>query len=153
MPDKIVATNRSARHDYQIEEILEAGLVLTGTEVKSLRRGSCSLKGGFARVENGEVFLNDVYIAPYTEGNRYNPDPRRPRKLLLKRSQIAHLTGLTEQRGYTLIPLQVYFKDSFAKVELAVAKGLPKYDKREKIKRKEAQREMERAIKSSQYER
>lgn len=146
---KSVATNRSARHDYQIEEVLEAGIVLTGTEVKSLRRGSCSLKGGFARVEHGEVFLYGVYIAPYLEGNRYNPDPRRVRKLLLKRQQIARLIGLTEQRGYTLIPLQVYFTDGYAKVELAVAKGLPKYDKREKIKGKEAQREMERAIKAS----
>lgn len=150
---QVVATNRSAHHDYQIEEILEVGIALTGTEVKSLRRGSCSLKGGFARVEGGEVFLYDVYIAPYMEGNRYNPDPRRVRKLLLKRPQIARLTGLTEQRGYTLIPLQVYFKDGYAKIELAVAKGLAKYDKREKIKSKEARRDMERAIKASARER
>ncbi len=146
---KAVATNRSARRDYQIAEVLEAGIVLTGTEVKSLRRGSCSLKGGFARVEEGEVFLYSVHIAPYLEGNRYNPDPLRVRKLLLQKRQIARLIGLTEQRGYTLIPLQVYFKGGFAKVELAVAKGLPKYDKREKIKRKETQREMERALKDS----
>jgi len=143
-----VATNRSARRDYEIEETLEAGLVLTGTEVKSLRRGSCSLKDGFAVIRDGEVYLMDVYIAPYKEGNRYNHDPLRRRKLLLKRSEIARLIGKTQQRGYTLIPLQIYFQNGFAKVELAIAKGLAKYDKREKIKREESQREIQKAIKN-----
>ncbi len=142
-----VATNRTARRDYQIEETLEAGLVLTGTEVKSLRRGSCSLKDGFALVRDGEVYLMDVYIAPYEQGNRYNHDPLRARKLLLKKSEIARLIGKTQQRGYTLIPLTMYFKNGYAKVELAVAKGLAKYDKREKIKREESQREIQRAMK------
>lgn len=144
---QVVATNRTARRDYQIEETLEAGLVLTGTEVKSLRRGSCSLKDGFALVRDGEVYLLDVYIAPYEQGNRYNHDPVRARKLLLKKSEIARLSGKTQQRGYTLVPLQIYFKNGYAKVELAVAKGLAKYDKREKIKRKESQREIQRAMK------
>jgi SsrA-binding protein len=142
-----VATNRTAHRDYQIEETLEAGLVLTGTEVKSLRRGSCSLKDGFALVRDSEVYLLDVYIAPYKEGNRHNHNPLRQRKLLLKRSEIARLIGKTQQRGYTLIPLRIYFKNGYAKVELAVAKGLAKYDKREKIKREESQREIQKALK------
>lgn len=146
--DKLVATNRKARHDYAIEETIEAGIELKGTEVKSLRRGSCSIQDGFALVRNGEVFLMNVYIAPYQEGNRYNPDPVRRRKLLLHKQQIARLAGKVQQKGYTLIPLKVYFKDGYAKVELAVAKGLAKYDKREKIKKKEQEREMRRALKS-----
>jgi SsrA-binding protein len=147
---KIIARHPTAHRDFEIEETLEAGMVLTGTEVKSLRRGSCSLKDGFAVVRNGEVFLHNVYIAPYEEGNRYNHDPTRPRKLLLKKREIARLIGKTEQRGYTLIPLRVYFKNGYAKVELAVAKGLAKYDKREKIKRKEQEREIRRALKEFQ---
>lgn len=145
--EKLIATNRSARRDYEIEATYEAGLVLTGTEVKSLRRGSCSMNDGFAQVRDGEVFLHNVYIAPYEEGNIHNHSPTRTRKLLLNRREISRLTGKTQQRGYTLIPLKIYFKKGYAKVELAVAKGLAKYDKREKIKRKEQQRDMERAIK------
>ncbi len=145
-----VATNRTARRDYQIEETLEAGLVLTGTEVKSLRRGSCSLKDGFALVRDGEVFLLNVYIAPYKEGHRYNHDPLRVRKLLLKKSEIARLTGKTQQRGYTLIPLRIYFKKGYAKVELAVAKGLARFDKRAKLKRQEQEREIQKALKEYQ---
>ncbi|MFQ6033567.1 MAG: SsrA-binding protein SmpB [Candidatus Bipolaricaulia bacterium] len=144
---KIVATNRKARHDYEIEETYEAGLVLKGTEVKSLRRGSCSLKDGFALVKEGEVFLYNVYIAPYEEGSHYNPDPERPRKLLLHKQEIVRLTTKVRERGYTLVPLKIYFKDGYAKVELALAKGRAKYDKREKIKRKEQEREMRRALK------
>ena len=147
---KVVATHPTAHRDYQIEETIEAGMVLTGTEVKSLRRGSCSLKEGFAVVKNGEVFLYNVYIAPYEEGNRYNHDPRRPRKLLLHKREIARLIGKTEQRGYTLIPLRIYFRNGYAKVELAVAKGLAKYDKREKIRRKEQEREIQRLLKAYQ---
>lgn len=142
-----VATNRTAHRDFEIDETYEAGLVLTGTEVKSLRQGRCSLKDGFATVRDGEVFLHNVHIAPYTEGNRYNHEPRRTRKLLLHKKEIARLIGKTQEKGYTLIPLKIYFRRGYAKVELAVAKGLRKYDKREKIKRKEQEREIDRAIK------
>jgi len=144
---KVVATNRKARHDYEIEETYEAGLVLKGTEVKSLRRGSCSLKDGFALVKEGELFLYNVYIAPYEEGGRWNPDPQRPRKLLLHKREIVRLSTKVKERGYTLIPLRIYFKGGFAKVELALAKGRAKYDKREKIKRKEQERELRRVMK------
>lgn len=144
---KIVATNRKARHDYRIEETYEAGLVLRGTEVKSLRQGSCSLKDGFALIKEGEVFLHNVYIAPYEAGSHYNPDPERSRKLLLHKKEIVRLSTKVKERGYTLIPLKLYFKNGYAKVELALAKGLAKYDKREKIKRKEQEREMRRALK------
>jgi SsrA-binding protein len=147
MSIKVVATNKKARRDYEIEEVYEAGIVLVGTEVKSLRRGSVSLKEGFARIKGGEVFLYNVYIAPYQEGSRYNPDPIRPRKLLLHKREIKRLVGKIEEKGYTLIPLKIYFKNSYAKVELAVAKGLAKYDKREKLKRKEQEREIKRALK------
>lgn len=150
--DKLVATNRKARHDYAIEETLEAGIELRGTEVKSLRRGSCSIQDGFALIRNGEAFLMNVYIAPYQEGNRYNPDPLRRRRLLLHKQQIARLMGKVQQKGYTLIPLRVYFKNGYAKVEIAVAKGLAKYDKREKIKKKEQEREMRRALKSHPHD-
>jgi len=144
---KVIATNRKARHDYEIEESYEAGLVLVGTEVKSLRRGSCSLKDGFALVKDGELFLYNVYIAPYKEGSHYNPDPERPRKLLLHKQEIARLSSKVKERGYTLVPLKIYFKRGHAKVELALAKGRAKYDKREKIKRREQEREMKRALK------
>ncbi len=149
MSEKVAATNRKARHEYQIEETIEAGIELKGTEVKSIRRGSVSLQDGFALVRNGEVFLMNVYIAPYQEGNRYNPDPLRKRKLLLKKQEIYRLQSKVREKGYTLIPLKVYFKNGFAKVELALAKGLAKYDKREKIKKKEADREMRRLLKGS----
>ncbi|MCS6902811.1 MAG: SsrA-binding protein SmpB [Candidatus Bipolaricaulota bacterium] len=144
MSEKTVATNRKARHDYQIEETIEAGIALTGTEVKSIRRGSVSLQDGFALVRNGEVFLVNVYIAPYQEGNRYNPDPLRKRKLLLKKTEIHRLQSKVKEKGYTLIPLKIYFKNSWAKVELALARGLAKYDKREKIKKRESERELRR---------
>jgi len=145
--EKLIATNRSARRDYTIEATYEAGIVLTGTEVKSLRRKSCSMNDGFALVRDGEAFLYNVYIAPYEEGNRNNHDPTRTRKLLLHKSEIARLTGKTQQRGFTLIPLKIYFKDGYAKVELAVAKGMAKHDKRDKLKKREQEREMEKAMK------
>jgi SsrA-binding protein len=144
---KVVATNRKARHDYEIAETYEAGLVLKGSEVKSLRRGSCSLGDGFAQVKDGEVFLYNVYIAPYEEGGRWNPDPRRPRKLLLHKQEIVRLSTKVNERGYTLVPLRIYFKEGYAKVELALAKGRAKYDKREKLKKEEQEREMRRALK------
>jgi SsrA-binding protein len=149
MSTQVAATNRKARHEYRIEETIEAGIELKGTEVKSIRRGSVSLQDGFALVRNGEVFLMNVYIAPYQEGNRYNPDPLRKRKLLLKKQEIYRLQSKVKEKGYTLIPLKVYFKNGFAKIELALAKGLAKYDKREKIKKKEADREMRRLLKGS----
>ncbi|MBI1742568.1 SsrA-binding protein SmpB [Candidatus Acetothermia bacterium] len=146
---QVVSTNRTARRDYEIEETLEAGIVLKGTEVKSVRRGSVTIKDGFAIVRDGEAFLINVYIAPYQEGNRYNPDPLRKRKLLLKKSEIMRLHGKVRSKNYTLIPLKIYFKDSYAKVQLALARGLVKYDKREKIKKKETDREMRRAFKKA----
>lgn len=144
---KVVATNRKARRDYEIAETYEAGLVLKGTEVKSLRRGSCSLKDGFALIKEGQAFLYNVYIAPYEAGSHYNPDPNRPRKLLLHKQEIVRLATKVSERGYTLVPLKVYFRDGHAKVELALAKGRAKYDKREKIKKKEQERELRRALK------
>lgn len=144
---KVVATNRRAKRDYEIDEVYEAGIALKGTEVKSLRRGSCSIKDGFAMLKDGEVFLYNVYIAPYREGSHYNPEPERPRKLLLHKQEIKRLIGKVKEKGYTLIPLRIYFKDGRAKVELAVAKGVAKYDKREKLRRKEQEREVKRALK------
>lgn len=148
MSERVAATNRKARHEYHIEETIEAGIALTGTEVKSVRRGSVSLQDGFALVRNGEVFLINVYIAPYQEGNRYNPDPLRKRKLLLKKQEIYRLQSKVKEKGYTLVPLRIYFKNGWAKVELALARGLAKYDKREKIKKKETDRELRRALKT-----
>jgi SsrA-binding protein len=145
--EKLIATNRSARRDYDIESTYEAGLVLTGTEVKSLRRGGCSMNDSFAIVREAEVYLHNLYIAPYVEGNIHNHEPTRIRKLLLNRREIARLIGKTREKGYTLVPLKIYFLKGYAKVELAVAKGLAKYDKREKIKKKEQQRDIARAIK------
>ncbi|MFQ6090203.1 MAG: SsrA-binding protein SmpB [Candidatus Bipolaricaulia bacterium] len=144
---KVVATNRKARRDYEIAETYEAGLVLKGTEVKSLRRGSCSLKDGFALIKEGQAFLYNVYIAPYEAGSHYNPDPNRPRKLLLHKQEIVRLATKVSERGYTLVPLKVYFRNGHAKVELALAKGRAKYDKREKIKKREEERELRRALK------
>ncbi|MCI2429846.1 SsrA-binding protein SmpB [Candidatus Acetothermia bacterium] len=149
MSERIAATNRKARHEYQIEERLEAGIALTGTEVKSVRRGSVNLQDGFALVRNGEVFLLNVYIAPYQEGNRYNPDPLRKRKLLLRKPEIYRLQSKVKEKGYTLVPLRIYFKNGWAKVELALAKGLTRYDRREKIKKRESDRELRRVMKTT----
>lgn len=148
---KVVAENRKARHDYFIEETLEAGIVLTGTEVKSLRSGKANIRDSFARVENGEVFLYDMHISPYEQGNRFNHEPKRPRKLLLHKHEIRRLIGKTRERGYTLIPLKVYFTPrGIAKVELALAKGKKLYDKREAIRERDMKREMERAFRERQ---
>jgi len=145
---KIIANNRKARHDYHIEEDYEAGLVLKGTEVKSLRQGNCSLKDGFIQVEKGQAYMHNVHIAPYEAGNRYNVNPTRRRKLLLHKREIARLEGRVREKGYTLVPLQIYFNDrGIVKVKVGVAKGLAKYDKREKIKKREQDREMRRALK------
>ncbi|MGD2105741.1 MAG: SsrA-binding protein SmpB [Anaerolineae bacterium] len=144
---KVVARNRKARHDYHIEDRYEAGLVLKGTEIKSIREGRVSLQDGFVRPRDGELWLLDVHIGPYKPAGRYyGHDPRRPRKLLLHRYQIDRLIGEVERSGYTIIPLQMYLKDGRAKVEIALAKGKTKRDKRRSIAEQDAQREIERAL-------
>ena len=142
---KMVAQNRKARHDYFIEERYEAGMVLMGTEVKALREGRANLKDGYARIKDKEVFLMDVHISPYAFGNRLNHDPLRPRKLLLHEREIHRLTGKVKERGFSLIPLSIYFSHGRAKVSLALAKGKKLYDKREALKRKVMKKEVERA--------
>jgi SsrA-binding protein len=145
---KVVATNRNAYQDYFIEEKLEAGLMLRGTEVKSLREGRVNLQDSYASVDGDEVFLHHCHISPYSHGNLMNHDPLRARKLLLHRKEITKLIGKTQQKGLTLIPLRIYFsKKGRAKVELALAKGKKQYDRREAIKAREAGREVQRAIK------
>jgi SsrA-binding protein len=142
-----VCVNRQARHNYFIDEIYEAGLVLVGSEVKSLRDGKANLKDGFARIQKGQAFLLNVHISPYPGANQFNHEPTRARKLLLHGREIERLTGKTKERGFTLVPLRLYFKNGRAKVELGLARGKKLYDKRETLRRKEAQREVERSIK------
>ncbi len=144
--EKNITVNRKARFDYLIEETVEAGIVLSGTEVKSLRGGMANLKDSFARIENGEIWLCQCHISPYEKGNRYNLDSRRKRKLLLHRSEIRRLMGKVQEKGLTLIPLRMYFKDGKAKVELALARGKKLFDKRESQARKDARRQIERAL-------
>lgn len=146
MAERDIAINRRARHNYHIEETVEGGLVLTGTEVKALRAGRASLQEAFARVERGEVWLYHMHIPPYEAGNIFNHDPLRTRKVLLHQREVSRLLGKAQQKGYTLIPMRLYFKRGFAKVELAVARGKREYDKREAIARREAQRQIERAV-------
>ncbi|MGE0353596.1 MAG: SsrA-binding protein SmpB [Gemmatimonadales bacterium] len=141
-----IARNPRATHDYHILEKWEAGVVLTGTEVKSLRNGKASIKEAFARLKNGEVFLEGMNITPYEQGNRYNHDPVRSRKLLLHRREIERLVGAVEQQGLTLVPLEIYFRKGHAKVTLALARGKKTHDRREDIKRRIADREMARAV-------
>ena len=147
--EKIVCTNRKAYHDYFIQESIETGIVLLGTEVKSLRAGRANLKDSYALVRNDEVFLLNCHISPYSHGNLQNHDPLRTRKLLLHRAQIRKLIGLTTQKGLTLVPLKIYFSRSRVKVALGIAKGKKLYDKRHALKTKEAQREMQRALKEN----
>ncbi len=149
-PVKVVAENRKARHDFFIEETYEAGLVLTGTEVKSLRVGKANLRDSYARVENGEVHIHNLHISPYEQGNRFNHDPLRVRKVLLNRYEINKLIGATQQKGLTLIPLKIYFKRGLAKMELALAKGKKLHDKRDDIAERDAKREIERAFRDRQ---
>lgn len=144
--ERVVATNRKARHDYLIEDTFEAGLVLSGTEVKSLRQGRASLVDGYAVIVAGEVWLEAVHIPEYTEGTWTNHSPRRKRKLLLHRAEITKLTHKTKEGGYTLVPLKLYFVDGYAKVELALAKGKREYDKRHALREKQDQREAARAM-------
>ena len=136
---KLIANNKKARHDYFLEEKYEAGIALHGTEVKSLRMGKCSIKESFIRIENGEVIIYGMHISPYEKGNIFNKDPLRVRKLLLHKYEIRKLIGKMNQKGYTLVPLSVYFKGSLIKVEIALAKGKKLYDKREDIAKKDAE--------------
>lgn len=144
---KLVANNKKAYHDYFIEEKYEAGVALHGTEVKSLRMGKCSIKEAFIRIENGEVFVYGMHVSPYEKGNIFNKDPLRVKKLLLHRQEINKLTGKINEKGYTLVPLQVYFKDGLAKVEIGLAKGKKLYDKRQDIAKKDQRREAEKEFK------
>jgi SsrA-binding protein len=146
--EQVISVNRQARHNYFIDEVYEAGLVLQGSEVKSLREGKANLKDGFARIKNGEAFLLNVHISPYAGANQFNHEPTRTRKLLLHGREIERLTGKTRERGFTLVPLRMYFKNGRAKVELGLARGKKLYDKRETLRRKEAQREVERTVKA-----
>jgi SsrA-binding protein len=143
---KVVAQNRKARHDYHIDETWEAGLVLMGTEVKSLRQGRASLVDGFAEIENGEVWLHGVHIPEYTQGTWTNHSARRRRKLLLNRAEIARIERKISDKGYTLVPLRLYFKDGRAKVEIALARGKKSWDKRHSLAEKQATREKEQAL-------
>ncbi len=145
---KIVTQNRKAFHNYFIEETIEAGIVLTGTEVKSLREGRANLKDSYVIVKDSEAFLLNCHISPYTHGNIMNHDPLRNRKLLLHKKEILRLQGKSFQKGYSLIPLKIYFKGAHAKVEVGLAKGKRLYEKREAIKKREADREIKRALKS-----
>ena len=145
--EKIIATNRKAYHEYNILEKWEAGIVLQGTEVKSLRLGRANLKDSYARVKDGELWLVNLHISPYEQGNVWNHEPRRPRKLLMHRQEIKRLIGKVEERGFTLIPLRMYFKRGRAKVELAVARGKKIYDRRKDIAKRDADREMQRELK------
>jgi SsrA-binding protein len=144
---KLVCQNRKAFHDYEIVETIEAGLVLVGTEVKSLRDGRANLKDSYARIKRGEAFLYGLHISAYTHAYYDNHDPERVRKLLLHRQEIKRLLGKTQEKGFALIPLKIYFKEGKAKVEIALARGKKAYDKRESLKRKEETRELDRARK------
>lgn len=144
---KLIANNKKAYHDYFFLETYEAGIALHGTEVKSLRMGKCSIKEAFIRVENEEVYVYGMHISPYEKGNIFNKDPLRVRKLLLHKSEIRKLLGKTKEKGMTLVPLKVYFKDSLVKVEIGLAKGKKLYDKRQDIAKKDQQREAQRDFK------
>ena len=146
---KLVANNKKARHDYFIEEAYEAGIVLTGTEIKSVRQGKVSIKESYAKVDNGEVMVYGMNISPYEQGNRYNVDPLRPRKLLMHKKEIRKLIGATTREGMTLVPLQMYINErGMAKMEIGLARGKKNYDKREATAKRDAARDMERAMKN-----
>lgn len=144
---KLIANNKKARHDYFLEEIYEAGISLHGTEVKSLRMGKCSVKEAFVRIEKGEVVIYGMHISPYEKGNIFNKDPLRPKKLLLHKKEILKLQQKIAEKGYTLVPVEVYFKGSLVKVQIALAKGKKLYDKRQDIAKKDQRRETERDFK------
>ena len=142
---KQLAVNRTARHEYFIEETIEAGIELFGTEVKSVRGGKANLKESYCEIDNGELFIHGMHISPYEKGNIFNKDPLRTRKLLLHKYEINKMRGKAAEKGYTLVPLQVYFKGSLVKVEVGLCRGKKLYDKREDLKKKDIQRDMERA--------
>lgn len=146
---KLVANNKKAYHEYFIEEKYEAGVALHGTEVKSIRMGKCSIKESFIRIENGEVFIYGMHISPYEKGNIFNKDPMRIKKLLMHRSEIQKIQGKIAEKGFTLVPLRVYLKNSLVKVEIGVAKGKKLYDKRQDIAKKDQRREAERDFKNT----
>lgn len=144
---KLIASNKKARHDYFIEDVYETGMVLTGTEIKSIRKGKINIKESYAKIENGELIIYGMHISPYEQGNRFNVDPLRPRKLLLHKQEIRKLIGLTTIKGLTLVPLNVYInQQGRAKMELAVARGKKNYDKRDDIAKKDADRKMQQAV-------
>ena len=145
--DRIVVQNRKARHEYHVLDSWETGIVLQGTEVKSLRDGKANMQDSFARVDNGEVWLFNFHISPYEQGNRFNHDPLRPRKLLLHRNEIRRLIGSVQEKGLTLVPLDVHFSGGRAKVNLALVRGKQLHDKRESIKERDSQREIQRGLK------
>ena len=138
----LIAKNPTAKHNYTIQDTLEAGIVLTGTEIKSIRAGKVNLKDSYASIKNGEVFIYGMHISPYEHGNIFNKDPLRTRKLLLNKREIRHLTGLIKQKGLTLVPISLYFKGSFVKLELGVGKGKKLYDKREELAKKDAEKKI-----------
>jgi len=149
--DRALAQNKKASHDYFIEETYECGLVLTGTEIKSIRQGRANLSDSFATIRNGEAFVHNMHISPFEQGNRYNPsDPTRARKLLLKKAEIAKLLGASKQQGYSLIPLKIYIRNGFAKLLLGLARGKKQYDKREAEAKRDAQRDIQRALREKQ---
>lgn len=147
---KVFSRNRRANFDYAIEETIEAGVVLQGTEIKSIRAGKVQLKDAFVQIRNDEAWVVNMHISPYDQGNRFNHDPTRSRKLLLHKRQIAQLVGRTKRDGYTIVPIQLHLKNGFAKVLIGVGKGKKDYDRREDLKRKEAKRDMDRALRDNQ---
>ena len=147
MNTKLIAKNPTAYHNYTIEDKLEAGIVLFGTEIKSIRNGKVNLKDSYAFIKNGEIFVSGMHISPYEQGNIFNKDPLRDKKLLLNKKEINKLYGLIQQKGYSLVPISIYFKNSFVKVELGIGKGKKLYDKRQDIAKKDAKRKIERALK------
>lgn len=149
--DKPLAQNKKASHDYYIEDTYEAGIVLTGTEIKSLRTGKANINDAFATVRNGEMFIHNMHISPFEQGNRHNPtDPTRARKLLLHKAEISKLLGLSKQEGYTLVPLKIYVRNGFAKLLIGLGKGKKLYDKRETAAKRDAQRDIQRALREKQ---
>ena len=147
-PRKLIANNKKAYHDYFIDETYEAGIALHGTEVKSMRLGKCSIKESFIRIENGEVYVYGMHVSPYEKGNIFNKDPLRIKKLLLHRAEISKLQGKIKEKGYTLVPLEVYFNEGKVKVEIGLARGKKLYDKRESIAKKDQMREAEKEFKA-----
>ena len=144
----IIAKNPTARHNYQIEDTIEAGIVLAGTEIKSIRNGKVNLKDSYAMIKNGELFIYNLHISPYEFGNIYNKDPLRDRKLLVCKREINKLVGLIKQKGYSLVPISMYFKGNFVKIELGIGKGKKLYDKRRDIAKKDAELKIKRAMKN-----